>query len=83
MTTPEVGGIAIHQMYRKCVEEIGDSRQYGEYWGKRKAMVCTMAFLIIIHYFATPARLSVTLYVDGSSSFELLTQSASVPSNQI
>ena len=23
---PEVGEIAIHQMYRKCVEEIGDSR---------------------------------------------------------
>ena len=36
MTIPEVGEIAIHQMYRKCVEEIGDSRQYGEYWGKEK-----------------------------------------------
>jgi len=28
MTIPEVGEIAIQQMYRKCVEEIGDSRQY-------------------------------------------------------
>jgi len=44
MTIPEVGEIAIHQMYRKCVEEIGDSRQYGEYWGKRKAMVRAMTF---------------------------------------
>ena len=30
MTIPEVGEIAIHQMYRKCVEEIGDRRQYRE-----------------------------------------------------
>ena len=27
MIIPEVGEIAIHQMYRKCVEKIGDSRQ--------------------------------------------------------
>ena len=27
MVRLEIGKIAIHQMYRKCVEEIGDSRQ--------------------------------------------------------
>ena len=37
MTIPEVGEIAIHQMYRKYMEEIGDSRQYRQ-MGKRKAM---------------------------------------------
>jgi hypothetical protein len=36
MTTPEVGEIAIHQMYRKCVEEIGDSRRYEEIGIKEK-----------------------------------------------
>ena len=38
MIIPEIREIAIHQMYRKCREDIGDGRQYGEYWGKRKAM---------------------------------------------
>ena len=34
-------------------------------------------------HFATPAREIVTLYVEGSSSFELLTHCSSVPSSQI
>ncbi|WP_439444786.1 hypothetical protein [Mediterraneibacter faecis] len=37
MTILEVGEIAIHQMYRKCMEEIGDSRQYGNIGGKEKS----------------------------------------------
>ena len=48
MTKPEVGEIAIHQMYRKCVEEIGDSRQYGDIGVKEKPWLGNHDLLKII-----------------------------------
>ena len=83
MTIPEVGEIAIQQMYRKCVKEIGDSRQQGNIEEKEKPWLCHD---LSYHrpLVATPASLTVTSYVVVSFSIALpLTQSASVPSIQI
>ena len=83
MTIPEVGEIAIHQMYRKRVVEIGDSRQEGRLGKKKSHGLGTMTFLKS-YYFATPANANTTLYVDISSASPfVLTHSASVPSSQM
>ena len=59
MTIPEVGEIAIHQMYRKCVVEIGDSRQYGKIRIKEKPWLRNHDFSIHICYFIRQKYLPV------------------------
>ena len=63
MIIPEVGKIAIQQMYRKCVEEIGDSRQYGEIGEKEKPWLVPWSFnLYLLSYSAEiPASFTFTL----------------------
>ena len=63
MTIPEVGEIAIHQIYRKCVEEIGDSRQYGKIGIKEKPWFMPWPFnSYLLSYSAEiPASFTFTL----------------------
>ena len=86
MTILEIREVAIHQMYRKCVEEIGDSRQYGK-WGKEKSWLGNHDFSKEYIYFtATPTKLTVTSNVGffiPSSNPVMFTQSESVPSIQV